>query len=343
MTIATTTSTELRFRAMGSDCHLVLVGDPALAGGARARIDDLERKWSRFIDDSEVSRLNRAAGRPVRVSPVTVELVVRAVEAWRLSGGAFDPTVLGAVLRAGYARSFDQLGAPPSPEPSLLGIGAGDIVVDGDSVCLPAGTGFDPGGIGKGLAADTIAAEAVAAGAEGVCVNMGGDVRVRGAGPDGGTWTVGVEHPWSAEPLVRLGLADGAVATSTTLLRRWVSEGVPRHHLIDPQTGVPSETDTNLSTVVAGQAWVAEVLAKAVLLRGSAHPFDILGGTGAEGLVVDGEGRVQTSAGLARYLGGHSAPDRLRRAPGAAAADSPTGQSGLQGAAEVAARCSSND
>jgi thiamine biosynthesis lipoprotein len=291
----------------------MVAGEPGLAGRARARIDELEQRWSRFVEDSEVNQLNRAAGRPVRVSAETVELVVRAAEAWRLSGGAFDPTVLGAMLRAGYTRSFDQLGASPAPEPSLLGVGAADIVVDGGSVRLPAGTGFDPGGIGKGLAADMVATEAIAAGADGVCVNLGGDVRVLGTGLDGGTWTVGVEHPWQPGPLALIGLADGAVATSTTLLRRWVSDGTPRHHLIDPQTGLPSGTDLTLATVVAAQAWVAEVLAKAVLLRGSAYPFDILGGTGAAGLAVDDRGTVRTSTGFAQYLGGRAVPDGISR------------------------------
>jgi thiamine biosynthesis lipoprotein len=296
---------------MGTDCHLVISGAPGLAAAARARVEELEQRWSRFIDHSEVSRLNRAAGSPVRVSPDTVELVVRAVEAWSLSGGAFDPTVLGAVLRAGYTRPFDELGAAPEGGASLLGTGAADIVVDGTSVRLPAGTGFDPGGIGKGLAADIVCAEAMASGAEGICANLGGDVRLVGTAPDGGTWTVAVEHPWQARPLVLVGLAEGAVATSTTLLRRWVSGGAPRHHLIDPQTGQPSDTDLTLATVVAGEAWVAEVLAKAVLLRGAAHAFDILGGTGAVGLAVDGAGAVHASAAFARYTGTGVVPQRV--------------------------------
>src|SRR5207244_4008326 len=101
-----------------------------------------------------------------------------------------------------------------------------------------------------------------------------------------------------------VGLAEGAVATSTTLRRRWETDGEPRHHLIDPGTGLPSETDVNLATVVAARAWAAEVLAKAVLLRGSRYAFDILGGTGTEGLVVDDTARVATTEGFAAYTGG---------------------------------------
>jgi thiamine biosynthesis lipoprotein len=111
--------------------------------------------------------------------------------------------------------------------------------------------------------------------------------------------------------LVRIGLADGAVATSTTLRRHWQVSGQARHHLIDPQTGRPSDTDLTTATVVAGQAWLAEVLAKAVLLAGAAHPFDILGGTGAQALAVDRRGTVLATPGLAAFLGGVHCPERV--------------------------------
>ncbi len=298
---------------MGSDAHVIVVGGAAgLVDRARDRIDELEGRWSRFRPDSEISRLNDQPGRPVVVSDDTVVLVERAVAAWRLSGGAFDPTVLGPLVRAGYDRSFDELGDRPTPGHSLLGIGAADIGIDGSAVTLPVGTGFDPGGIGKGLAADLVVADLLAACAEGACVNLGGDVRVAGVGPaqDAGSgddavapWTIGVWHPDLAAPLVRLGLADGAVATSTTRLRRWTIEGRPQHHLIDPRSGRPSDTDLELATVVASEAWVAEVLAKSVILRGSAHPFDVVDGTAAEAMAVDRTGRVQATAGLAAFLG----------------------------------------
>ena len=198
---------------MGSDAHVIVVGGPCgLDEQARRRIDDLEQRWSRFRPDSEVSELNRRAGVPVRVSGETIELIERAVDAWLLSGGTFDPTVLGAVIRAGYDRSFDELGPAPPPGRSPLGIGLADIEIDGDTVRLPAGTGFDPGGIGKGLAADIV---------------------------------------------------------------------------------------------------VEEVLAKAVLLRGAAHAFDILGGTGAQGLVVEDGGRIHTTPAFSSYASGVDLPARL--------------------------------
>jgi thiamine biosynthesis lipoprotein len=299
---------------MGTDAHVVIVGgrpDDGLLDRAQAHVDRLERRWSRFLPDSEVSELNRRAGHVVAVSADTAELVRRAVEGWWLSGGAFDPTVLGAVLRAGYDRSFETLGPDVAPGHSVLEIGTAGIVVDGDTVRLPAGVGFDPGGIGKGLAADLVLADLLAAGAEGACVNLGGDVAVAGTGPEGDGWTVAVEHELAAEPVAILGLATGAVATSTTLRRRWGAGSDARHHLIDPRTGLPSDSDLDHVAVVAATAWAAEVLAKAVLLRGSAHPFDILGGTGAEALAVGTDRAVRSTPGLAAYLGGAELPGRL--------------------------------
>jgi thiamine biosynthesis lipoprotein len=310
---------ERRFAAMGTDAHVIVVGADAdhLADAATERIEELEARWSRFRPTSEVTRINAGAGAWVPVSTDTTMLVARAKEAWRLSAGFVDCTLLPQLEAAGYDAPFADLPAsranadvPPVPPVSLLGPMA--IDVSADAVRLPVGLGFDPGGIGKGLAADLVSDELVRAGAGGVCVNLGGDLRVRGTGPDGRAWTVSIDHPDQPAPLALVGLADGAVATSTTLRRRWTIGGVERHHLIDPRTGTSSTTDLVLVAVVARSAWLAEVLAKGVLLRGSPRPFDLVDGTGAHALVVDRHGRITASAGLPAYLGGQPLPERIR-------------------------------
>ena len=172
---------------------------------------------------SEICELNRHAGTAVTVSDDTVLLISRAVDAWRLTGGSFDPTVLGSMLRAGYDRSYEQLGPSPPAGHNLLGISVADILIDGNDIQLAAGTGFDPGGIGKGLAADIVCREMRQAGADGVCVNLGGDVRVSGTSPDGPAWTIGVEHPWSERPIA---LVKPPTARSPRR-RRWPGGGRP--------------------------------------------------------------------------------------------------------------------
>jgi thiamine biosynthesis lipoprotein len=293
---------ERGFRAMGTDVHVIVVdADVRLLDYAEQRIVELEERWSRFLPTSEVSALNRNAGRTLRVSPETIELVQRAHDARRATGGLFDPTVLGDVLRAGYDRSFELLGPAPNETSSSLSTNADAIEIEGDTVRLPIGTGFDPGGIGKGLAADIVVNELRDAGATGVCVNLGGDVRVAGPAPDGGAWTIDVRHPQRIEPIARLGVSDGAVATSTTLRRQWTVAGEHRHHLIDPQTGRPSTSHRTFATVVSGFAWAADVLAKALVLDTRVEPFTLLQRSGAEALIIDDDGNVSTTFGLAAF------------------------------------------
>ena len=303
---------DTRFRAMGSDCHVIVTGE--LADGrdpvvvARQRIAELESRWSRFIPTSEVCELTRRAGHWVDVSGDTELLVRRSIEAWRLTGASYDPTVLGDVLRAGYDRSYSDVVAAPAVVASDLFLGCADIEVRDGQVRLPAAVGFDAGGIGKGLAADLVTDELMAAGVTGVCVNLGGDLRVAGESPTG-PWVVGIAPGADGSDsglMTTVMLATGAVATSTTLRRRWSIDGDERHHLIDPATGLPADTGLVSVSVIAATAWEAEVLAKAVLLRGPEHPFDLLGGTGVEAVCVGRDGTVQATPGFGRFSEGWS-------------------------------------
>lgn len=244
---------ELHSPAMGSRADVLVVGGPlGLAQLAGDRIADLEARWSRFRPDSEVSRHNAdlAAGRvPAPPSDDTRLLFERAAEGHLITGGAFDPYRLDAVCAAGYTAPLGLHGTPTATP------GAG-----------PAPrTGFDPGGIGKGLAADLVTRELIEAGADGALVSIGGDLRVIGESPDGGPWRIDVEDPLGDAPLGVVELLDGGVATSSRLKRRWTTaDGDERHHLIDTSTGRPMEGGPIAVTVVAAHAWQAEVVAKAV-------------------------------------------------------------------------------
>jgi len=270
---------------------------------AERRLRALEAKWSRFLDDSEVSRLNQAGGAPCRVSADTFELIERATAAWAATGGAFDPTVLPAVIAAGYDRTYEDLAPDGERREPVTSPGCADIRLDRRTrlVILPPNVGIDPGGIGKGLAADIVVRDLLAAGARGACANVGGDVRVEGAGPEeGDAWIVAVEDPRDAtRELDRYHLAAGAVASSSTLLRAWVRGGVPMHHLIDPSSGAPAQTGAIASTVVAGEAWWAEALTKAALISGADAP-KLLDELGTPGFVVMEDGQVLESSGLDR-------------------------------------------
>ncbi len=291
---------------MGTSVHLVVHGDPALLDLAEDEIVRLEQLWSRFLPRSEVSELNRSAGTWVAVSPETVDLLDRAVLAHTVTGGRFDPTVLGDVVRAGYDRSFEHLAdlhRSVAPTSSLhTGVSGIEIDAAGGRVRLPADVGFDPGGLGKGLAADLVAARIDAEGAVGVLINLGGDLRAVGCGPDGDDWTVDLDPAATGHPHARVVLDHGAIATSTVLRRRWVIGATEHHHLIDPATGSPTDSDVVAATVIAARGWQAEALAKAAIVSGLADGAELIAAIGAHGLLVDRHGGLHPTPGFERFL-----------------------------------------
>ncbi len=303
---ATTTSTptvrEDRWRAMGSDAHVLVVDGPApLLEEARRRVEELESRWSRFRPDSEICRLNRAAGRPVLCSPDTSAAVRAAVDAWGETHGAFDPTVLPAVVAAGYDHDFETSArgprtAPPVPTPGCAEIAFDPVV---GAITLPRSVALDLGGIGKGLAADLVTAMLLQSGAAGACVNLGGDLRASGRPPRPGGWVVGLEHA----PELRVAIADGAVATSASTRRRWSVDGVEQHHLIDPRSGAPSIGDLRAVTIVADRAAHAEVIAKAAFVAGTvARAADVAAAAGVTGLFITGSDERVVLPGMEAFL-----------------------------------------
>lgn len=295
-----------RFRAMGSDFHVIVVGGSReLLTAAHARLAELESRWSRFLPDSEISRLNRSGGRPVLVSEDTICAVTAAVDAWRDTDGRFDPTVLPALVAAGYDRDFATLDPDvdldPASRPRFAAApGCAGIVIDPlvGAITLPPGVAIDLGGIGKGLAADLVVSELGAAGAGGACVNAGGDLRVQGESPGADGWVVDVEHL----PAIRIALADGAIATSSSSKRRWTQGGATYHHLLDPRQGVPAHAGLTAVTVIAGTAATAETLTKAAFVAGVERGAAVIEQSGATGLFVTDAGTVLRLAGVEGFL-----------------------------------------
>lgn len=268
------TSTRATTRVMSCDATVLVTIDDAgrstrdgaaLARQAVDRLGQLEQRWSRFLPTSEITGLNDAAGEPRTTSADTVRLVTSLVQAWHATSGCFDPTLIGSLVELGYAASRDDANLRTSLSDTVTPQGhPGDVLVDPDSgwIRLPFGTALDPGGLGKGLAADIVVEELLDAGAAGALVEIGGDVRVSGQPPTGDAWTIAIAPTSEAEDPRYVRLVDGGVATSTSRLRTWVHQGERRHHLINPHTLRPTDADTVSCSVVAGSAAWAEAFTK---------------------------------------------------------------------------------
>ncbi len=273
-------SSEVHFdswRAMGCAVDVVIVGgSPQLLDRAQAAIVHLEQRWSRFLPDSDISRLNHAAGSAVHTDPATVVLMRAMLDGWRATSGAFDPTLLAPLVSLGYAASWhDPATVTSLPQGALLRGDLNALSID-DERCIvraPRGMCLDAGGIGKGLCADLVVADLMSNGADGAMVCIGGDICVGGTAPEPEGWLIRVGDPTGADAGVgRLMLLEGGVATSGTLRRRWsADDGRPMHHLLDPSSGQPAHQVRQIVavTVIAGTAAWAEVWTKAVVVRGA--------------------------------------------------------------------------
>jgi thiamine biosynthesis lipoprotein len=271
--MATNAFTTQQFRAMGSTIEISLVGGTRRAvdsviAEARLMAETWESVFSRFRPESELSRLNAAAGSAIRVSPLLFRGISEALQASQRTHGLFDPTILPALRDLGYDRSFERIGDPIAPqdeiateEPYPRAIASGQIV------SLPPRTTLDLGGIVKGMFADDLATRLSAW--RGGIVSAGGDLRVWGNPPDAALWAVGVEDPHDPErDIAIIELPSGAVATSGRNRRAWQRDGRTVHHLIDPRTLLPVESDICTVTAIADSATAAEIAATALFVAG---------------------------------------------------------------------------
>lgn len=244
----------------------------------------VEQSLSRFDPESALSRLNRLSGRWVLVEPLLYRAIAAALQAARLTGGAFDPTVLSALEAAGYARSFE-LGPTPAASPAPAGRWR-EVKLEPtqNAVFLPNGVRLDLGGIGKGMAVDlAMARQPRPAPKTHQFIDAGGDIAIR-TGPGAPPVLVDVEDPHRPDrTLCTFALRRGAVATSSALGRRW---GAGLHHIINPATGRPADSDVVAATVIAPSAAKAEVLAKACIVLGTRKALDLLAANGSQGLLV---------------------------------------------------------
>lgn len=266
------------FRAMNSQIVFAAEGNPndlqQAFQEARAAMEAEERRFTRFCETSELSALNRASGEWVSVSRPMYQVVELALMFAGETGGLFDPSILDALKAAGYDRSMDEIkrnGVQLRRGQALVrpaDIHSVELDPDRSAIRLPRGLHLDLGGIAKGWIAER-AAYVLEHFADACAVSAGGDMCLLGL-PEGETaWEVGLEDPLDPErDLATLRVGPGAVATSSVAKRKWQVGDKKMHHLIDPRTRQPAETDWLSVTVMAPELTTAEAYAKSLLIAG---------------------------------------------------------------------------
>ena len=301
---------KLEFKAMG--CHMFAALDlpeeqVLPLEQVPAWFEAWEQILSRFRETSELSQLNHSAGIPFQISETLWEVLRAALEAERLSFGLVTPAILDALVMAGYDRTFDELTATSSYclMDRITPIGSlSEIHLDESNrmVCLPPNLRLDFGGIAKGWAADQATRKLSAFGP--ALVNAGGDIAISGPQSNSEAWPIGITDPFDAESNPDILMVElGGVATSGKDYRRWQRDSVWQHHIIDPRTGLPAQTDVLTATVIAPTAVEAEVAAKIALISGSRAGLDWLESNPTlAGMLVLEDGQRIYSQRIAEYL-----------------------------------------
>lgn len=261
-------------------------------------LNEIDGACNRFRDDSEISRVNARAGETVAIS-ATLELAFgAALLAREATEGLCDPSVLPALLALGYDVDYDVLKDRDDTTRAEPVKGAGASAFDLDraehTVTLAPGCQLDLGASAKALVADLIANDVAPTG--GVVVEVGGDVAVRGRGPQG-LWAIGLSDSLELdgkEP--RVAIHDGGIATSSTTTRTWLASGQLVNHIIDPRTGSFAVGPYATATVSASSCVLANAFATASLLWGEDAAYHVAQ-AGWSGRFVRNDGNIDFVGG----------------------------------------------
>lgn len=273
------------FRAMNCEMSVVLDTDntafDVLLQQVPTWFEAWEQTFSRFRSDSELSQLNASTGQWFKVSEDLWTVVDMAVRTARTHEGLITPTVLDALMSAGYDQSFDQMGQVTKPVRAVNrvgGISALDALAgiecdaQARTVFLPKGVRLDLGGFVKGWCADEVVQRLAISLPQNTpaLMDAGGDIAISGAMADGGAWPIGIADPFDAEhDLAQVMVKRCGVATSGRDYRKWTQDGMARHHIIDPRAGNSAQTDVLSASVIATTAQQAELASKMLLILGA--------------------------------------------------------------------------
>lgn len=302
------------FRSMASDVRFWVVnpaaGAEATVAKAQAMVEAVASACTRFEPASDLMAANAAGKEWQQVAPECFEALVLAAQAHRLTGGLFDPRVLTVLRSMGYDRSLPFAGRTlampdhPLPKARRRWQRVRPWKPSFDEARSSVRVGNEPvdlGGIGKGLAV-TWASEILAASGDAVLTEAGGDLMARGNGPDGTGWMVEVENPFGGQAAAVLRVVDRGVATSSTRIRSWTVGKRQAHHLIDPRTRMPAESDLASVTVVGPDPGIAEVWSKSLFVLGRGAIRSYADEHGLAALWIDTGGHVGVSHEMRPYI-----------------------------------------
>lgn len=261
---------ETHWRRWTMDMQIIVTDPHSLAMVRTAvdtELDAIDAAASRFNPDSEVNALAQC-GRPMRISALLAELLDAALLAAQQTDGDVDPTVGARLIELGYDGDITAVDSPVPLATSVIQPADWSMIgLTGQVASVPRGVVLDLGSTAKAIAADRCATRAYHATGTGILVNLGGDIATAGEAPEGG-WQVLV-CDGEDEPATTIALPSGtALATSSTLRRRWRRGRHVLHHIVDPRSNWSADPVWRTVTVAAQSCLAANTVSTAAVIRG---------------------------------------------------------------------------
>jgi len=308
-------------KALGTDVTISIVASDHLSAEkeidkAKEKIAEFEKRFSRFLASSELSKLNSSEGGDIKVSDEMIALLKKAKAMYEKTEGVFDPTVLDVLIEAGYDKSLnfdtklklnEKVPNKKIKEDFLNRVKFDELKINEEqkSIYFPKDMKIDFGGIGKGYLADILASD-ISKTFSDFWISMGGDMFLSGKNDGGANWEVDIQDPLNLEvDIAKIKVVDDTmcVATSGITKRKWISGSVEYNHIIDPKTGSSVPNDILMATVIARSVLEADVLAKTVLILGKEKGIELINKTfGTECVMIDKNKQMIFSKNIEQYL-----------------------------------------
>ncbi len=237
-----------------------------------------ENLFSVNIAASDVARINASKGDNVNISQETVLMIKNSVSLSRLTEGAFDITVYPVVKLWGFYSSEYAVPENDDITKALGLVGNKNIEFYGSSVTMPENSGIDLGAIAKGYLGDRLKSILKENGVESAVISLGGNVILIGNKANGEPWSVAIKSPFSQNEFIYEFLSFGnlSVVTSGAYERYFEKNGKIYHHIIDPKTGFPADSDLASVTIIGEDGSMCDALSTALFIMGKEKALTFL-------------------------------------------------------------------
>ncbi|HTB85678.1 MAG TPA: FAD:protein FMN transferase [Candidatus Sulfotelmatobacter sp.] len=274
----------LSFRAMSSPCQIKVhgVGAPVVRDFFRDAVNwvaNFEARYSRFIPDSLIGKINAAAGTHwVDTDPETDRLFQLCHELFFFTRGSFDPSALPLIQLWNWKQQPPRVPDAEAIRAARELVGWNKIQRRPGGIFLPLrGMALDLGGVGKEYAVDNVMNLALQRGIQNVLIDFGQDVRARGHAPEKTFWWIGLDDAQTpGKCWAGVALTDQAVATSGDYLRHFVFNGVRYGHILDPRTGYPALNDVRAASIISPSCTIAGLLSTSICILGAKEGMELI-------------------------------------------------------------------